>query len=75
MPDMRFTDFIFSGKTTQILDAVMRITSWMSGLDKRLNVIERRLGAMEMALTMAGIKIQPVATPEEKNPGGTVSGT
>jgi hypothetical protein len=64
---MSIWDLLSSPKTQQIFDMVMRMTSWMTGLDERLNLIERRLGAMEMALTGKGIQVPPIDS-QDKSP-------
>ena len=57
-----FFDFLFQNKTSRILAMVTRLMNWSFGLDSRISVIERRLGAIEMALTSKGISV-----PEQKD--------
>jgi len=59
-------EWLFSSKTTRIFQMVMSMTSWMTGLDQRLNKIERRLGSIEMALTARGISIPPIGGENDK---------
>jgi hypothetical protein len=55
---MGLWDILTSGsKASRILETVGLIARWMTGLDARLNVIERRLGAIEYTLTMQGITL------------------
>jgi len=68
---MGMIDLLFSGtlagKITQVLDMVTKLTKWSLGNDKRMSLIEegqhkieRRLGAVEMALTGKGIHYEEV---------------
>lgn len=68
---MGMLDLILSGtvagKITQVLEMVTKLTKWSLGNDKRMSIleegqhrIERRLGAMEMALTEKGIHYEEV---------------
>lgn len=47
---------------------LVTITTWMTGLDKRLASIEARIGALEMALHQKGIQIPPVGSGHEETP-------
>ena len=66
---MSLLDFVLETKTAQILKMVKRLTDWSFGTDKRFGKIERRLGAIEMAMEAKGFKLQPIDESDEENGG------
>jgi len=63
---MSMLDWVFESKTSRIFAMVMKLTTWSTGLDRRLSKIEIRLGAIEMGLAGKGIHLPPVDEEEER---------
>lgn len=62
---MSFLDWVAGDKLSTILEGVTTLSAWSGGLSKRINVLERRMGAIELALTVKGVKIPPIKEEEE----------
>lgn len=63
---MGFLDMIAGSKMESILAGVVRLTSWATGMDTRISEIERRLGVIEMALTLSGRTIPNLPSLKDK---------
>ena len=66
--ELNWWETLFSSKSARILQMLMTITSWTTGLDKRLAAMEARLGAIEIGLQAKGIPIPHVGTGMEAPP-------